>query len=809
MKKSFSVRLVLGLAALVSFVSFAALFSDLRTSASSADSPSQAAKRPPRESISGETCSVATTLLLNTPITGTTAGATNDYELSGGGCFTGIGNTPSTAAGNELVYSFTAPSAGSYSFRVSGYSGAGDVLVYTASTCPLGAPPVIVPSCVAAANRLPIGPAEEVPCLSLAASQQIFVFVDESAATGGGTFTLEATRCSLETEPNDTPGTADPFIFGGQGAINPGGDADFYSLGTHAAGSRIFALVDGVAANSSDFDLRITTAVDTLEYDDLNAAAAFGQFSGTVAGTPMTGAAAFLRVSMNSGAATAEPYRVYATVQPPIGSAVAESEPNDTLGTADSSPVNYFSGDLAGPAPSTDSDLYSFTAQAGDIVFLGLDGDPLRNNTPINARIELQNSVGAVLLGASDGGSTSDTTSGAGSLTSTTPNSPAESLVLKINSTGTYYARVFIGTASAGSIGAGDYLLSIFVYPNGPTAADGLVSGRILDGNGMAVSGALVRMSGTQNRVAITDAEGSYSFREVETNGFYTLTPTRSNYVFTPSSRSFSQLGERTEAAFTGFNTGDAVNPLDTAEFFVRQQYLDMLGREPDEGGFNYWSGRISECGVDTRCVNARRRDVAAAFFIEREFQQTGSFIYGLYKGGLGRQPIYSEFAVDRTQISEGPTLELLRQEFAEAFVERQEFVSRYASANSAESFVDALLNNVAQSSGVNLRGERDNLIAAYISHSTTTESRVAALRAAVGNASFQSTEYNAAFVLTEYFAYLRRDPDPAGYRFWLDVLNNREPGNFRGMVCAFINSAEYQRRFSTVVSRTDRECSQ
>ncbi len=58
-----------------------------------------------------------------------------------------------------------------------------------------------------------------------------------------------------------------------------------------------------------------------------------------------------------------------------------------------------------------------------------------------------------------------------------------------------------------------------------------------------------------------------------------------------------------------------------------------------------------------------------------------------------------------------------------------------------------------------------------------------------------------------EYFGYLRRDPDEAGFNFWLDVLNNRTPGNFRSMVCAFITSREYQLRFSPVATRTDREC--
>jgi hypothetical protein len=58
-----------------------------------------------------------------------------------------------------------------------------------------------------------------------------------------------------------------------------------------------------------------------------------------------------------------------------------------------------------------------------------------------------------------------------------------------------------------------------------------------------------------------------------------------------------------------------------------------------------------------------------------------------------------------------------------------------------------------------------------------------------------------------EYFGYLRREIDQGGYAYWLDVLNNGTAGNYRGMVCAFLTSSEYQLRFSTVVTRSNAEC--
>jgi hypothetical protein len=73
-------------------------------------------------------------------------------------------------------------------------------------------------------------------------------------------------------------------------------------------------------------------------------------------------------------------------------------------------------------------------------------------------------------------------------------------------------------------------------------------------------------------------------------------------------------------------------------------------------------------------------------------------------------------------------------------------------------------------------------------------------------NAAFTQAVFNRAFVLMQYFGYLRRDPDQGGYEFWLAILNASSQ-NFDGMVCAFITSPEYQKRFSSLVTRTDATC--
>jgi hypothetical protein len=341
-----------------------------------------------------------------------------------------------------------------------------------------------------------------------------------------------------------------------------------------------------------------------------------------------------------------------------------------------------------------------------------------------------------------------------------------------------------------------------------PTAAPATISGRITTADGQPLAGTIVVLNGSGQSIAITDSSGYYEFDNLATSNFYTLTPKFANYSFSPANLSFSLLADKTDAAFTA--TPDATakaNPLDTAVYFVRQQYLDFLGREPDSAGLTYWSGRIEECGNDGGCSHQRRIDVSAAFFMSEEFQATGSFVYRLYRGALGRQLSYPEFSQDRQQVVGGSSLDTAKAAFAGAFVQRSEFVQKYRSATTAASFVDALIQTMKETSGADLSPRRSTLISDYNSSSSLNESRSLAVREAIEDASFQQAEYDRAFVLMQYFGYLRRDPDAGGYGFWLDVLSNRVPGNYRAMVCAFLTSSEYQRRFGSVVTRDNREC--
>jgi hypothetical protein len=241
-------------------------------------------------------------------------------------------------------------------------------------------------------------------------------------------------------------------------------------------------------------------------------------------------------------------------------------------------------------------------------------------------------------------------------------------------------------------------------------------------------------------------------------------------------------------------------NPMDQAPFFVRQHYYDFLNRGPDDGGLNYWSGQISQCGTNEDCIRARRIGISAAFFAENEFQDTGNYVYRLHRGSYGRKPNYDEFMTDRGRLIEGSDLAEAKILLSDDWVMRREFRDRYPENLSAFDFVNRLMDSAEL---IPYTAERQRLVNDMLAGKT----RAQVLREVIDYPELKQREYNSAFVLMQYFGYLRRDPDQGGYDFWLNILNNREPDNYRGMVCAFLTSREFQDRFSTLRTRTDSEC--
>jgi len=79
-------------------------------------------------------------------------------------------------------------------------------------------------------------------------------------------------------------------------------------------------------------------------------------------------------------------------------------------------------------------------------------------------------------------------------------------------------------------------------------------------------------------------------------------------------------------------------NPIDVAQNFAAQQYRDFLLREPDGPGLDFWTGQITQCGVDAACEDGQRVNVSRAFWDSGEFQGRPDVqASGLLTPGTGR----------------------------------------------------------------------------------------------------------------------------------------------------------------------------
>jgi hypothetical protein len=250
-------------------------------------------------------------------------------------------------------------------------------------------------------------------------------------------------------------------------------------------------------------------------------------------------------------------------------------------------------------------------------------------------------------------------------------------------------------------------------------------------------------------------------------------------------------------------------NPIDTASFFVRQQYLDFLNREPDTSGLNFWTNEITSCGANAQCTEVKRINVSAAFFLSIEFQNTGYLAYLTHRTAFGPTAagspvpvLYTNFMRDVQALQNGyafgapgaePILEANKVGYFNEFVTRPEFVSKYPSTLTNQQYVDALLTsaNLATTGSF-----RDNLISGL---NGGTMTRATVLRVTADSTTIRSRELNNAFVTMEYFGYMRRNPDTVGFNFWLQKLNDFG-GNYIAaeMVKAFIVSTEYRQRFGS-----------
>jgi hypothetical protein len=354
------------------------------------------------------------------------------------------------------------------------------------------------------------------------------------------------------------------------------------------------------------------------------------------------------------------------------------------------------------------------------------------------------------------------------------------------------------------------------------------VTGRIVEGT-QGLRGVLVGFySGTTLlQQMTTGADGRWTFNGAVIGQGY-------NVFFIKGDYNFSQPGMVFPMNVQNQDMGDVFatkgNPIGGSDFFVTKQYEDFFARTPDQSGLNFWVSNIEGCGMSLQCRAAKRIDTSAAFFLSIEFQETGFLVYRAYQVAFGNAfdptiatagspqgypvPVirHTEFLTDAPIVGQGVVigqpgaaalLEANKQAYMLAFVGRQRFTNAFPTTLTADAFVNLLDQNAGGILSAADKAALVNVFGGGAASSGDAARRAQVLRSVAEHATLAQNEKNRAFVLMQYFGYLRRDPntgpntDYVGYKFWLDKLNGFG-GDFRraDMVKAFLDSSEYRGRF-------------
>jgi hypothetical protein len=183
--------------------------------------------------------------------------------------------------------------------------------------------------------------------------------------------------------------------------------------------------------------------------------------------------------------------------------------------------------------------------------------------------------------------------------------------------------------------------------------------------------------------------------------------------------------------------------------------YEQIFGRDPDSGGFAFWTGSGS----------AALGQMADSFLTSPEAFNSDFAVMATYQAATGAPPTYAQFTAALAGVRAGT------QTITQSFMSLIATDSGY----SATTLYQNLLNRAPTSSETASAG-------------VTAASRAAAFETLIGypgnntpvstpNNEFQSTHSNSLYVQMLYYTILGRDPDSAGLAFWLSVANSGGPG--------------------------------
>jgi hypothetical protein len=242
-----------------------------------------------------------------------------------------------------------------------------------------------------------------------------------------------------------------------------------------------------------------------------------------------------------------------------------------------------------------------------------------------------------------------------------------------------------------------------------------------------------------------------------------------------PSDTDSDQFPDALEGA-NGLKVGLKDNDVFVSnKYFVMQTYRDILFREAEPAGLDYWNAKME--------VGMSRTEVASTFLDSSEFQSSAAGISRLYFGGLDRIPDNDGMDFWMAKYQSGTTL----NQISDAVVSSAEFQSTYGTLDNA-AFVDQLYLNI-QGRPAEPAGKTY-----WVDQLSTGMSRGGVLLGFTESVEYKIAIDTEVSVTLDYIGLLGRTPEQAGYKNWVTAQDAGMPEVT--VIGNFLAAEEYHDRF-------------